>query len=202
MAHSRWIREIVPLGKKRFRVVCESDDSFILYQGELQMYGIRENAECSAQTYERLCSEVFRKRAYNRCMYLLEKQDYTERQIRQKLEEGLIPAAVIEETVQHLKEIRAIDDRRYAQTYLRTNRTRYSARLLEQKLLQRGINRDLVRQLMEEDTEMMPDEPQQIRVLLEKKHYDPVSAEPEERERMRLALQRKGFSVQLIRKMT
>lgn len=205
MTHDRWVREIKPVGRDRLEVICEGDAPFVLYKKELLQYGIRENAVCSSDTYEAICNEVLRPRARNRCMYLIEKQDYTETQIRQKLRSGLYPEEIIDETVEWLKSTRALDDRRYAETYIRSVRGRYSRQMLAQKLRQRGISKELTKELLSEDggySEYLPDEEKQIASILKKKNYDTQEASPQEREKIRQMLLRKGFSVEQIRKMT
>ena len=202
MPHSRQIREIRQIGRGRYQVICESDPPFVLYEKELKTYGITEESECSAETYARICEEVFRRRAWNRCMYLLEKQDYTEEQIRRKLRDGYYPEEIIEETLSRLRDTGAVNDRRYAENYLQMNRGRYSRRMLEQKLLQRGIRRELITQVWEAEPSCAPDEAEQIRRQLQKKQYDPSSVTQEEREKIRRSLLQKGFSYDQIIKLT
>ena len=202
MPHSRQIREIRQIGRGRYQVICESDPPFVLYEKELKTYGITEESECSAETYARICDEVFRRRAWNRCMYLLEKQDYTEEQIRRKLRDGYYPEEIIEETLSRLRDTGAVNDRRYAENYLQMNRGRYSRRMLEQKLLQRGIRRELITQVWEAEPSCAPDEAEQIRRQLQKKQYDPSSVTQEEREKIRRSLLQKGFSYDQIIKLT
>ena len=202
MSHDRWVTEIRPVGKDRCEVVCESEDSFILYRQEIERYGIEAQSACSGETYDRICEEVFRGRAKKRCMYLLERQDYTEAQIRRKLEEGRYPSGIIDETVEWLYSFHALDDRRYTENFLRTNRDRYSRRTLEEKLLQRGIPKTLTAQVMEEGTSFMPDEAAQIREILARKQYDPARACAQETDQIRQMLARKGYGYDLIRKLT
>ena len=200
--HDRWVKEIRRIGKDRYEILCESDDSFILYQREIEAYDIRENAPLSGETYERICDEVLRGRAKSRCMYLLEKQDYSTAQLRRKLSDGRYPLEIIDETIAYFTEMHALDDRRYAENYLRNHRGRYSRRVLEQKLMQRGISQELTAALLEQDDMLLPDEEGQIRAILRKKHYDPENTDPQEKDKIRQMLLRKGFGYDLIRRCT
>lgn len=200
--HDRWVREIRKIGKDRYEILCESDDALVLYGREIEQYGIEENALLCARTYTRICDEVLRGRAKNRCMYLLEKQDYTVRQLRAKLSEGRYPAEIIDETIAYFEEMHALDDRRYAENFLRNHRNHYSRRVLEQKLKQRGIPQELTESLLDEEGEFVPDEKQQILEILRKKGYDPETADQREKDKIRQMLFRKGFGSDLIREYT
>ncbi|MGI6019086.1 MAG: regulatory protein RecX [Marvinbryantia sp.] len=133
------------------------------------------------------------KRAKLRCMHLLEKRDYTEKQLRDKLCMGKTeyPPEVIDEAIAYVKSYRYVDDLRYAAQYIEAKKTRRSRRQIEQELLQKGIDRELMRQAFEE-TEQIPEE-ELIRYWIEKRHYDPQTADVAETRRMYAFLARKGF---------
>ena len=133
------------------------------------------------------------KRAKIRCMHLLEKRDYTEKQLRDKLRMGKTeyPPEVIDEAIAYVKSYHYVDDSRYAAQYIEEKKARRSRRQIEQELLQKGIDREIVRQTFEE-TEQVPEE-ELIRYWMEKRHYDAQTADLSETRRMYAFLARKGF---------
>jgi regulatory protein len=127
---------------------------------------------------------------------MLERSDRTEQQLRQKLREKECPAEEIEETIVFLKEYRYIDDAEYARRYVRAYSSRKSRRQIRSELEQRGVSRMWIAEALEEQH---VDEESQIRIYLEKKHYQPgVKMEPSDYRRMMAALARKGFSYDII----
>lgn len=134
------------------------------------------------------------KRAKLRCMHLLEKRDYTEKQLREKLRLGSTeyPEDVIEEALSYVKSFHYVDDARYASKYIECMRERKSRRRIEQELYQRGVDRELVSAAFEEAEEI--NEEEMIRGWMEKKHFHPEEADQKEMQRMYGFLMRKGFS--------
>lgn len=133
------------------------------------------------------------KRAKLRCMHLLEKRDYTEKQLRDKLRMGktAYTEEQIEEAIAYVKSYHYVDDARYASQYIECISSRKSKRQIAQELYQKGVDRELVELAFEEAGEIPEEE--QIRAWLVKKHYDPESADIKETQKMYAFLMRKGF---------
>lgn len=135
-----------------------------------------------------------KKRARLRCMHLLERRDYTEKQLRDKLRMGKTeyPPEVIEDAVQYVKGYRYVDDARYACRYVENMKERKSRRQIEQELYQRGISRELAQAAFEQVQEVPEEE--LILSWIKKRRYDAENADVKERQRMYAFLARKGFS--------
>ena len=82
------ITEILPVTKQKYRVVTDEQLAFILYKGELSHYHLQEGRELTEQEFRAIQEEVLIKRAKLRAMHLLTARDYTELQLRNKLEQG------------------------------------------------------------------------------------------------------------------
>ncbi|MDO5539718.1 MAG: regulatory protein RecX [Eubacteriales bacterium] len=138
------------------------------------------------------------KRAKLRCMHLLEKRDYTEKQLRDKLRVGKTEYTpeVIDGAIAYVKSCRYIDDARYACQYVECMKDRKSRRQIEQELFQRGVSREYVESAFEQ-TETVPEDGL-IEKWLEKKHYCQETADMKEVRRMYAFLARKGFSGEAI----
>lgn len=133
------------------------------------------------------------KRAKLRCMHLLEKRDYTEKQLRDKLRMGKTeyPPEMIDAAIEYVKSYHYVDDARYAAQYIDSRKISKSRRQMEQELFQKGIARDVAAQAFEE-AEPIPEE-ELIRRWIEKRHYDVQTADMAETRRMYAFLARKGF---------
>lgn len=140
-------------------------------------------------------------KAVNRAMQLLTARDYTEKQLRDKLrkhfEEQETAAAIT-----YVKSYHYLDDVRYADNYLEYYKDFRSYRRMEVDLMKKGIAKDVIRACWEEKLEQGCDydEGEQIRCLLEKRHFNPGTADYKEKQRTYAFLCRKGFGGETIRK--
>lgn len=187
------INEIKKLSGGRYLVRLDEDISFPMYGKELEEYGIREEAVLQDMEYSRIMQELLPKRAKLCAMHLLEKKEWTEHQLRDKLHTLFYPEEIIDQAVAYVKAYHYIDDLRYAASYIEYRMEKKSIRQLEQELMQKGISREVVREAAEQIE--LPEEETQIRKWLEKKHYAEKSDDPRERERMYRFLLGKGYSI-------
>ena len=134
------------------------------------------------------------KRARHRALYILERSDRTEQELRAKLERSYKPEAV-EDAVAYVKKYHYLDDMRYAVNYLNSRGRVKSRRQVEQELLyKKGISKEI---LEEARLEAEPqDEREQIRRWMEKKQIQPETASQEELRKFYLFLMRRGFRSQ------
>ncbi|MCI8484592.1 MAG: regulatory protein RecX [Lachnospiraceae bacterium] len=186
------IVQISEIDKKRIRISLEDGRKFALYRGERKKLSLEEGGEISEEQYEEICSEILVKRARRRTMHLLEKMDRTEQQIRVKLQQGYYPEAVIDNAITYVKEFHYLDDLRYAQNYVRSQRERKSQRRIQMELLNKGIKKELIAQAVEEEYQQ---EQEQGLILkwIEKKGYSGEKADLKEKQKMYQFLMRKGF---------
>ncbi len=191
------VTDIVELDKKRSKIYIDGEFAFVLYKGELRDYGIREGQELSDTNYQEIIDVVLPKRCKLRAMNLLQKKDYTEKQLRDKLSEGLYPTEIVDDAIHYVKAYHYLDDERYARDYITYHMPIRSRNRIIQDLTGKGISKDIfmpiVEELyMEEDSDIELD---QIRKLLAKKHYDPEQADFKEKQKIMAFLMRKGFQM-------
>lgn len=191
------ITEIVPRGKLKMTVRTDGDLSFTLYKKELSRYSLREGDALSEDFLRDTLFPLLKNRAYSRSIHLLAARDYTEANLRRKLSEGGIPEPCLSETLDRLKSLHYLDDRRYAESFLRScSRDRSRLQLL-QGLLSRGVERSLAEELLSSGVSGADEEAQAFR-LLQKRHYDPETADRKEKQRHAAFLARRGYSWSLI----
>lgn len=190
---------IVPYNgrKGKVQVSFDGQEPLILYQGELRRLGLEEHIEVSEELYNQIYHEIVGKRAKRRAMHLLEKMDRTEWQLRNKLLENGYPQGLVEEAVTYVKSYHYIDDERYARTFVRLNQERKSAGRMKMDLLAKGIASDVITQAIEEENETQPE--LLIRRLMEKKKFDPDTADRQDTAKMYQFLLRRGFQSNEIR---
>ncbi len=131
-----------------------------------------------------------RKRCKDKAMWLISFRDHSRKELLDKLKRDY-PEDVAEAAVARMEELGLVDDSRYARRYTADliHLKRLSIRGVRQKLYEKGIDRDLIDEILEE-TEI--DEEAQIRAVIEKKYARNLNDE-KSRRRAVSALQRLGF---------
>ena len=179
--------------KGRRRLLLDNGEVWVLYAGELGSLHLAEGTHIPEEQYIQIRREVIGKRAKKRAMHLLERMDRTELELRRKLADGEYPEDLIDEALAYVKSYHYIDDERYADCYVRLRGTAKSNGRLRMELQRRGVERDVAERVLASYEEER-DERAMIRDLLQKRHYDPQTADQKEQRRMYGYLQRRGFS--------
>ena len=130
-------------------------------------------------------------RAKQRALWYLDSRAYTEKALYDKLILAGFEKKASAKVIARLVTLGLLDDRAYAKNYLeRCIDANISKREAYHKMLSRGINKDLINELLA-DTEV--DEKSQIKAIIDKK-YRLKLENPENIKKIYAALIRKGFS--------
>ncbi len=199
---SRIVTDIVEFDKKRCKVYLDGEFAFLLYKGELRDFSIKNGAEISDATYTEIVKGVLCKRCKLRAMNLLQKKDYTERQLRDKLSEGLYQPELIDDAIGYVKMYKYLDDDRYARDYITYHMSTRSKNRIIQDLITKGISKEKLMPIMnqlylQEDGDI---ELEQVKALLEKKHYDQYMTDFKEKQKIMAFLMRRGFQMSTIKR--
>ena len=188
------------LQKGKYKVCLDSGESFILYRGEIRGLGLQEGDSLPEEMYQHIRKDIIGKRAKKRALYLLEKMDRTESQLREKLEASEYPQLCIEDAIAYVYKYHYLDDLRYAKNYIRYQQDSLSRQQIKQKLMAKGISRENIQQALIE--EYSGDETTQISKLLQKKHYQGEGKDTAEFRKIYQYLLRRGFrSSDILREM-
>ncbi len=193
---------IEEIDKKRARVFIDNEFAFVLYKGELRLYGIEEGKDIKEVEYLEITETVLPKRAKLRSMNLLKGRAYTEKQLRDKLARGEYGEDIIEEAIAYVKSYGYIDDRKYAEDFISCHMADRSRKKMELDLYRKGIDRRTIQEIMDRMAEEGegPDEFLTAQKFLEKKNFDPDRAGNKEKQKMSAFLYRKGFNMDIIRR--
>lgn len=185
----------------RYKVYIDQEFAFILYKSELRQYCISADHEISDEHYDEIIHKVLPKRAKLRAMALLQKRCYTEKQLADKVKEGLYPEAVIEEALVYVKSFGYVDDLQFAVDYITYHEADRSERRIISDLQQKGIDGNVIRQAFDKWKELggCQNEQEMIRAALKKKNYN-SGCTLKERQKIYAFLLRKGFSIENVNK--
>ncbi len=186
------VLSLVKLSKGRAKICLDSGADFVLYKKEYESYGIEEGANLSLNDYQQIVEDIIIPRCKKRALHLLEKQDRSEKNLREKLKEGGYSSEVIDVAIDYINEYGYLDDARMAASHVRFYQDSRSKQRIKQDLLAKGISIDVIERVLEE--EYTSREEDLIEQLLIKKHYDKDNATYEEKGKIYRFLASRGFS--------
>ena len=192
------IQEIIRGKKGKLTIRLEEGLSFPIYEKEAAKYRMTEGGFLSDQDWNEICTEILEKRAKRRALYILQRMERTEYQLRKKLQENGYPEEIVQCAIYYVKSFHYVDDYRYACTYIRYHQSDKSRLQLKMKLYERGVASELIEQALED--EYSAAEEQLIDRLLEKKHYDADIMDQKEKQKIYQYLMRRGFRSESIRR--
>ena len=131
---------IKEINKQRERVLLDTEESFILYKGEIRTLKIREGSELSFENYEKIVKGILPKRCKLRAMNLLKERSYTVYQLKKKLTDSGYPENIVNDTIDYVSSFGYVDDLKYAMAYIGEKEGSYSRTKIRQKLLTKGIS--------------------------------------------------------------
>ncbi len=88
-------------------------------------------------------------RSWNYVLWLLGRKAYTQKQLKDKLKQKDAEPEVIERVMKRLNELKFVDDKAYAEMYVRSRQHKKGSIALKQELFQKGISETLVTETLE-----------------------------------------------------
>jgi regulatory protein len=184
-------------GRGRLSLSFDNGITVLLYRSEARRFRLAKDSTVTDEEFQTLLDKVVTVRAKKRAMHLLEQMDRTEKQLRDKLDQGGYPQECIDVAVDYVKSYHYIDDYRYACSYVRCTMERMSRIKIRQKLIERGISREIIDRALEEnfgfDEEAESLETVQINRLLTKRNFIPGHSDEKEFRRTYQFLLRRGY---------
>lgn len=195
------VTDIIDISKKQCKIMLDYEFAFVLYKGELRLYGISVGKELPRDTYDKLIDEVLTKRCKLRAMNLLKERSYTEKKLRIKLERGQYPAVCVDRAMDYVRSFGYINDMQYAEDYLFYHGKKLNRQQIFLKLRQKGLSDEIIRDAYQkfcDNGEQTPEE-ELIYNQLRKKHFPGMeSCTPEEKNKYFRSLLQKGYSFDAI----
>ncbi|MBP3457631.1 MAG: RecX family transcriptional regulator [Lachnospiraceae bacterium] len=191
------VTDIIEISKKQCKIMVDYEFAFVLYKGELHLYGIKSGEDLKKENYDRIINEVLMKRTKLRAMNLLKSRPYTEKKLREKLQMGQYPKCCIEEAVSYVKSYGYINDEQYAADYLFYHGNQWNKVQIFRKLKEKGIDDVLIERAYENYCQNgdAPKEEELILGFLKKKRISANNVkEWEFRSKIIRSLLQKGFS--------
>lgn len=163
---------------------------------------LKPGNELTEEELSQLVERSDARRAREKALYLLEHRSHSKRELMEKIARTAASREAAQAAADHMEEIGLIDDQAYAESYARELflRRRFGARRVKQELARKGIDREIIQQVLaqyEEEEDGQERAGENIALVLSKRY--PLWREDEKtRRRAVAALQRLGYSYQQI----
>ena len=135
----------------KIHISVDGEYSFTVDETYFLSMGIYNGKEVDSDELEEIRETVNVRRAYNYAVSLLSRRDHSERELMTKLtQKGYTDGA--EKAIDKLRVGGYVSDERFARLYVRELQTfkKYGKRRIEQELYRKGIDRDIIREVLEE----------------------------------------------------
>ena len=131
------------------------------------------------------------KKAIKRAMSLLEKRDYTRTGLQKKLKSVGFSDESADIAIQYVESYGYIDDLRLCTNYIDYHKAQKSRQRMRIDLLKKGAAEETIERAFSDCG--TPDEGEQIRKLLEKKHFTDAVGDEKEKNKIFQFLLRRGY---------
>ena len=213
------VESIQKLSKYKYLIHMDSGDVLPMSGKDILLYQLREGMEVSGEQWQEVLAGV-RRDCLRKCGTLLSSRDYSVARLREKLIENRFPESIAAQAIEELKGAGYINDRRIAANYVRIHAQDRSRRRILMDLARLGISSETAQEALEaeyttgrvrsvgsvdrdkpaaaSDSDADP-EIEQIRALMQKRHFDPDGVDRAAREKFMAYLYRRGYSTDSIR---
>lgn len=135
----------------KIHISVDGEYSFTVDETYFLSMGIWNGKEVDCEELEEIKQTVNIRRAYNYAVSLLSRRDHSERELITKLSQKGYTQGV-EEAIAKLRDSGYVSDEKFARLYVRELQTfkKYGKRRIEQELYRKGIDREIIREVLEE----------------------------------------------------
>lgn len=190
------ISKITPQKQHLNRVVFTDGSEISLDKDTCAENSLMADMVIDEETVQKLRFESDYLRAKSRALWYLDRMDYTEKKLFEKLVSKGFDKKACAQVLAKLVEIGLVNDRRYAERFAeRLMEADTSKREALQKMLYRGIPYDLAKEVL---ADFEVDEEEQLKELIDKKYLSKLHGE-NGYQKVYGALVRKGFSYSAVR---
>jgi len=190
------ISKITPSKQHLNTVLMNDGQEYLIDKDTCIIHSLIADMEISPEELKKLIFESDYERAKSRALWYLDRMDYTEKKLYEKLISKGFDKKAAAAALAKLVESGRVDDRRYAERYAeRLLEAKVSNREALQKMLYRGLPYDLAKEILEN---VDVNEGDTLTKLIETKYASKLQTEDGYR-KVYAALVRKGFSYSEVR---
>lgn len=186
--------------KGHYELHLDDDTMLVLHEETVVLAHLHEGLTVEPQAWTRLLARDESRRCRARAWEILSLRPLPEKELERRLRKSQFGGETINETLERLRTEGFLDDESWARQFARERQARGEGpRLVESRLLQKGIERQLARDVMAEERTGAEDETRRAETQLRK--WDRRSKPEGPQERARAAAQwlcRRGFDPDIV----
>lgn len=130
--------------------VIVNGQTFLLYSDVIVKYSIGIGKEIEKESFLKAVDESNYIICLNCATNYLGSRLRTSKQLKEYLRKKEFDKNIILKVIEKLNEYKVLNDEEYAKSFVKVNANKYSKRALEQKLMQKGVNKQNLEQSLEE----------------------------------------------------
>ncbi len=193
----------VEKAKKGYHLFVEGEYALTLPAEVLAQSGLRAGQEITPQRLDEIKQASDRRRARERALYLLESRSHSQKELFDKLCRS-VSEEIARETADRMVQLGLVDDESYARRWaaMLWREKKYGPRRIRQGLMQKGFDRELIDQVLEEMDDAFAGEESadQLEGLIRRKYARYLTdGDPKGRNKTVNALLRLGYDYDQIR---
>ena len=193
------ITKITPQKKRKNRYNLYVNGEFFegLDQNTVAIHKLYEGKILTDDEIEKIRETEIREKLHDRVINLISKFPKTEFELKRYIRRKGYSEEIAEEEVRRLKKYDLIDDQKYANRYVESNR-KYSKRMLRKKLFEKGIDKNIINEVLNQPEVDKKEE--EILLKTAKKKLKRLKKDNEKKRKLFQYLARKGFDFEDIYK--
>ncbi|NLZ35781.1 Regulatory protein RecX [Clostridium sp. N3C] len=190
--------EVQKNNKNRVNVYVDDEYAFSCDTELVYKYDLKKQRIINLEELKEIIAEDNYMKAKNAALKYIERTYKTEKEMKDKLINKGYDEATIKRVIIFLKEYNFLDDRKYAELYIKTKQKNAGKNKIKIDLLKKGVSHSVIESVTENLTS--DSEEESARVLAEKKHKTIIKRERDKRkvyEKLIRFLVSKGFTWEL-----
>ena len=144
--------EVQKKRKDRYNIFIDDEFRFGLDEGTLIKFDLRKGIEITQEEIEKIEKEEVNAKAFNTAANFLKTRERSKKEIRDKLKTKEYLPATIEKVLEKLERLNIVNDKRFAEVFVR-DRMKLKPkgkRVLQMELMQKGINKDIIEEVLQD----------------------------------------------------
>nr|WP_211117191.1 recombination regulator RecX [Sporosarcina ureilytica] len=185
---------------ERYNIFLDEEYAFSVHESVLVKFGLTKGMTLEDWSVDDMVYEDEIQKAFNRALHYLGFRMRSEHEVKQKLVELKYGEAVIMEAIVKLRNLGFLNDKTFSKALLETqkNTSGQGPRAIQQRLQQKGIDKDLQEKVLNEYSES--EQLEVARKMAEKEARRNRTESPQQKERrIQNSLLRKGYSYDIIK---
>lgn len=134
--------------KDRVNIFVDDEYYSSMFLDTAVKYGIKKDLEINDEEFQKYLIESEQNLAFNKAFNYLNTTFKTAKQMRDYLNKKGYDSVIIDNVINKLKDYNYLDDKKFAEIYINSFKTKYGKNMLKNKLLSKGVSKNIIDELL------------------------------------------------------